>query len=101
MATTMTDYTAEAAGDGRADLSGIEFFAFDFAALEDVGSESLEHGFLLKGEAQGLHVPEQTALTIAHGGEGRGYCFRAPMELGPGVEFVDVHSPHLCGDYSL
>jgi hypothetical protein len=40
-------------------------------------------------------------LAVAHGGEGRGYSVRAPMEPGPVVEFVVVHSPHLCGYYSL
>ena len=40
------DVHAEAAGDGGADLFGVELFAFDLAALENVGGERLQDGLL-------------------------------------------------------
>ena len=36
------DIHAEAAGDRGADLFGVEFLAFDFAALEDIGGQGLQ-----------------------------------------------------------
>ena len=63
------DVHAETAGDRGADLFGVELLAFDLAALEDVGGQGLQDGFLLKVEAECFHVADQAALPVTHGGE--------------------------------
>src|SRR6185437_999410 len=86
---------AEAARDGRADLLRIQLLAFDLAALENVGGQRLEHGFLLEMEPERLHVPDQAALPVTDRGQWLGNRLRAPVETGPLPQRVDIHSPQI------
>ena len=89
------DVYPQAPGDGGTDLPGIELFAFDFAALENVRRQRLQDGLLLKVEAEPFHAPDQAALPVTGRGEGVRDPFRVPMEPGPVLELMDIHSPHL------
>ena len=62
------DINAETAGDRGADLLGVQLFAFDLAALENIGSQGFQDGFLPEVESESLHVPDQPALLVADGG---------------------------------
>jgi hypothetical protein len=58
------DIHTEAARDGGSYVAGVQLFALDFAALDDVFGERLKDGLLSKLEAQRFHVAEQTALLM-------------------------------------
>ena len=73
----------------------VELFAFDFAALENVGGERLQDSFLLEVESERLHMADQAALPAADRGQRLGELFGAPVKPGPVLELVDIHSPHL------
>ena len=60
------DGDAEAAGDGRADLPGVELLALDLAALDRFLGQRFQSGFLLKREAVRLHATEQPPLLVTH-----------------------------------
>lgn len=60
-----SDVYAEAAGDGRANLFGIERFALNLAAFQHVGRQRVEHGVLTQPEAEPFHVPDEPALPMA------------------------------------
>lgn len=63
-----SDIHTEAARDGGAHLAGIQLFALDFAAFDDVFGKRLKDGLLLKLEPQRFHVADQTPLLMADGG---------------------------------
>src|ERR1700735_282182 len=56
---------AKATGNRRPDLCGIELLAFDLAALEHVGGQRLQHGFLAEVEPEGFHVADQLRVPVA------------------------------------
>ena len=88
---------AEAAGNRGADLAGIQFFALDFAALDDVFRKRLKDRLLLKGEPKGFHVTDQAPLVMAD--RSQRFCepLLIPMEFGPvwKLMYVIVVSPHI------
>src|SRR5262245_35631825 len=94
------DVQPHASSDGRADLVRIELLALDLAALDDVRRQGLEDRLLPKLEPQSLHVTQEMALPMANRGEEHGESFAIPVEARPLLALVDIHSPHLCGDYS-
>ena len=89
------DVHAQPPGDRRADLFGVELLAFDLAALENIGGQSLQNGFLPKVEAERLHVSDQPALPVTDGGQRLGKLPLVPVEPGPVLKLMDIHSPHL------
>jgi hypothetical protein len=60
------DIHAEPPGDGRAHLPGVEILPLDLAALQYIGGESLQDGFLTEVKSQRFHVPDQAALPVTH-----------------------------------
>src|ERR1035437_8591753 len=86
---------AEPESNRRADLLGIKLFAFNFTALEHVGSECLQDSFLAKTKAQSFHATGQSSLTVTHGGKRFGEKFAIARKLRPLGQFINVHSPHL------
>ncbi len=55
-----SDIDAQASRDRGADLLRVEIFPLDFAALEHVVGEGLEHGLLAELEAKTFHAAQQT-----------------------------------------
>ena len=88
------DVDTQAAGDGGADLCRIQLFALDFSALEHIFSEGVEDGLLPELKAKRFHVADHPALPVADVGERLGEALPAPIEAGPVVKPMDVHSPH-------
>jgi hypothetical protein len=84
------DIEAEMTRDRRADLLGVEFFALDGAALEDVVGESLENGLLLEGKAEMFHLAKKTALAMADRGKQIGQGGAVPVKVRPTSVLVDV-----------
>ena len=87
------DVHAEAARDGGADLFGVQLLALDLAALEHVGGEGLQDGFLAEIESEGFHVTDQPALPVADRRERLAQTLPVPVEAGPVRKFMDIHSP--------
>src|SRR5436305_3438746 len=81
-------------GDRRADLLDVERLPFDLAALDHVAGQRLENGLLPKVEPERLHVPDEPALPVADGGERLRELSLAPVEPGPVLKLMDIHSPH-------
>ena len=66
------DVDSEPASDRRAHLLGIQLFAFDLAAFQNVFGESAENGLLSNAEAESLHLADQPTLQVpACGQRGR------------------------------
>jgi hypothetical protein len=85
------------------DLFVVEFLPLDFAALENIRSESLQDSFLLKNKAQRFHMSDEAALPVADGDKRFGEFFGTPNESGPLFELMKIHSPHFLrrmGGYS-
>ena len=89
------DVHAEPAGDRRSHLVGFELFPLDLTALEDVGGQRPQDGFLPEFEAQRFHAADQPALPVAHRGQRLGQPLRVPAKSRPVPALVDVHSPLL------
>jgi len=49
---------------------------------------------LAQVEAEGFHVTREPSLPVADVGQQRSQPFAAPLEPGPILEFVDVHSQY-------
>ena len=73
--------------------SASSLFPFDLAALEDVGSQCLEHRLLPKAETESLHMPRQTPVAVPQAGKLIREKLTFPLEPGPVLKFVDIHSP--------
>src|SRR5262249_49262908 len=84
----------EPPGDRRTELLGVERLPFDLAALDHVAGQRLENRLLLKVETERLHVPDEPALPVADGGEGLRELSLVPVEPGPVLKLMDIHSPH-------
>src|SRR5262245_28898713 len=57
----------ELSSDRRTNLAGVEFLAFDLAALQHVFGERAEDGLLPDLEAESLHVADEAALKMPGG----------------------------------
>lgn len=77
------DIQAEAARDRGTHVAGIQLFALDFAAFDDIFGQREKDGLLLKREPKRFHVANQTALLMAHGGQRFRQLLTVPSELGP------------------
>ena len=90
------DVHAEPPRNRGADLFGVELFAFDFAALQHVGGQGFEDGFLAEVESEAL--PYGRSAGPADGGRRREVRRAAPCSSGnrgQSWKLVDIHSPHL------
>ena len=56
------DIHAQAAGHRRSNLSGVQLFALDLAALEYIGGRGFERRFLPELKAECFHIPPSGAL---------------------------------------
>ncbi len=72
----------KATGNGRPDLFRIQLFALDLAALENVGRQGLEDGFLPQVEPESLHMADEPALAMTDAGKSVGEPFPMPAECG-------------------
>ncbi len=88
------DVYSQLARDRRADLLGIQAFSFDLAALQHVGSKSLEHRFCPKRKSERFHVSDQPALAQTHSRQRLRQPVPIPLEAGPISQIVDEYSPH-------
>jgi hypothetical protein len=84
------DVDSEPTRNRRADLLAVEHLAFDFAGLQNVLRQRLEHGLIAKREAQTLHVADQSALPVADGSQGLKQSLLCPSEARPILLFVDI-----------
>src|SRR5437879_4875872 len=90
-----TEIHAEATRNRGSDLFSVQPLAFDLTTLEHVGGQSLQDRLLAKVEAERFHVAYQPALPVPDGGQRFGEALPAPIESGPILKLMDVHSPHL------
>lgn|SRR5579883_1461259 len=64
---------AQAPGDRRPDLFGVQLLSFDLAA------QSLQDGLLAKGKTEGLHMADQPSLPVADGRQRLHEAFAVPF----------------------
>src|SRR5476651_764707 len=89
------DIHAEPPGNRGPHLFGVQLFPLDLAALEHIGGQGLQHGFLPEGEAEGFHMAHQPALLVAGRGDRFGKLLAATGKSGPILKLMGVHSTHL------
>jgi hypothetical protein len=61
----------------------VSSFSLSISLLLRTSAVRAEDGFLPQVESQRLHVPNQAALPVTHGGEEFRQLFRAPVKPGP------------------
>ena len=62
---TGSDIHAKPPGDRGPDLSGVEFLALYFTALEDIFCERLKDRLLAEVKSESFHVADQPALLVS------------------------------------
>ena len=68
----------------------IELLPFDLAALQDIGGQCSQYGFLAKVETEGLHVAREVALPMTNRSQKVSEARRIPTESRPVFELVNV-----------
>jgi hypothetical protein len=89
------DVHTQPPGDRRANLLGVELLPLDLAAFDHVAGQRLEDCLLPKVEPERLHVPDESALPVADGGQKGRELVLVPVEPGPVRKPMDIHSPRL------
>ena len=69
-----SDVHSEAARNRGANLILIKDFSFDFAGLEHVLREGLEHRFIAERKSKALHAANQSPLAMPDTGQPIGQC---------------------------
>jgi hypothetical protein len=81
---------AEAARNRGSHLFRVKLFPLDLAALEHIGGQGFQDGFLAEIESEGFHVANQPALAMADIGETFSETLPVPVKPGPVRKLVDV-----------
>ena len=88
------DIHSKTTGDRGADLSRVEYLAFNRATRNHVLGPSIEESLLAKGEAKGLHTAQEPALPVPDRSELVNHSHLLPTKMGPSGLLVDVYTPH-------
>src|SRR5262249_48184894 len=98
------DLDAEPPCDGRTHLSLLEDLAFDFARLDHLLGQRLQHCLAAQGEDEGFHPPNEPPLAVPERGQRAAQGPVIPMEFWPIGELIDVfwHNIRISrGDYAI
>jgi len=83
------DVHAESARNRGSHLFSVKLFPLDLAALQHIGGQGLQNGFLAQLESEGFHMANQPALAMTDIGETFSETPRS-SRTGASPELVDV-----------